>query len=124
MAPKAKKSSYVLFVDAFHLTRWIGATRLVGLPPLTYWLENDIPMGEFVSFSFFFLTFKFLSNLWFECVFGYLNAWVLLWDGLRWKPDVLGGVGTCLGWILDDASLKMSKNYFCLCSCVGSGLRT
>ena len=28
------------------------------------------------------------------------------------------GVGTCLGLILDDASLKMLKNCFCLCSCV------
>ena len=118
MAPKAKKSSYVLFANAFHLTCWSRATRFVGPPPLTYRPKNHIPLGESVSFSFFFLIFKFLSDLWFECVFGYLNAWVLLWDGFRWKLDVLGGVGTCLGWILDDASLKMLKNYFCLCSCV------
>ena len=34
----------------------------------------------------------------------------------------LGRVGTCLWWILDNASLKMSKNCFCLCSCM-RGLR-
>ena len=59
-------------------------------------------------FFFFFLIFKLLFDLWFECVFGYLNAWVLLYDGFRGKPNVLGGIETCLRWILDDASLKMS----------------
>ncbi|KAL0015416.1 hypothetical protein SO802_002485 [Lithocarpus litseifolius] len=44
MAPKAKKSSYSY--DAFHLTRWSGAMRLTGSPPLTYWAENHIPMAE------------------------------------------------------------------------------
>ena len=58
MAPKAKKSSQVLFVDAFCRTRWSGATRLVGPPPSTYLLENHIPMGEFVSFLFFFSHFQ------------------------------------------------------------------
>ena len=28
----------------------------------------------------------------------------------RWKLDTLGGVGTCLGWVLIEACLKMSKN--------------
>ena len=66
-------------------------------------------MGEFVSFLIFFLLIsKFLFDLQFLCVFGHVNAWVLLWD---W-------VGICLGLILDDASLKMLKNYFCLCSCM------
>jgi len=54
IAPKAKKSSYVLSSYAFHLIHWSGATRLVGPPPLTYQPENHIPMGESVSFSFFF----------------------------------------------------------------------
>ena len=27
-----------------------------------------------------------------------MNAWVLLWDWSRRNPNVLGGVGTCLGW--------------------------
>ena len=58
MVPKAKKSSYVLSVDAFHLTRWSGATRLVEPPPLTYRPENHILMGESVSFSFFFSHFQ------------------------------------------------------------------
>ena len=53
MAHKAKKSSYVLSSNAFHLTRWSGATRLMGPPPLTYQPENHIPMGKSVSFSFF-----------------------------------------------------------------------
>ena len=34
----------------------------------------------------------------------------------------LGRVGTCLWWILDNSSLKMLKNCFCLCSCM-RGLR-
>ena len=51
-----------------------------------------------------------------------MNAWVLLWDEFRWKLDVLGGLGTCLGLILDDASL-IWKNCFCLCSCM-RGLRS
>ena len=41
-----------------------------------------------------------------------------MWDGFRWKPDALLGVGTCLGLILDETSLKMSKNCFCICSCM------
>ena len=75
MAPKAKKSSYIQSFDAFHLTCWNGAMRLVGPSSLTYWPENHIPMSESVSFFIF----KFLSDIWFKCVFGYVNAWVLLW---------------------------------------------
>ena len=58
MAPKAKKSSYILSFDAFHLTPWSGAMRLVGLPPLTYQPENHIPIGESVSFFIFFSHFQ------------------------------------------------------------------
>ena len=121
MAPKAKKSSYILSADAFHFTRWNGATRLVGPLPLTYWPENHIPIGESISFSFFFL---FSSS---SLIFG-LNVFYLskclgfVVDGFRWKPDALGRVGTCLGCIFDNAFLKMLKNCFCLCSCV-RGLR-
>ena len=55
MAPKASKSFYVLSFDAFHLTRWEGGggMRLMGPPPLTYRLENHIPMAESVSFQTF-----------------------------------------------------------------------
>ena len=77
----------------------------------------DIPAKESHS-HFFFLIFKFLFDILFWCVFGHVSAWVLLWDEFRWKPDILGGVGTCLGLILDDASLKMLKNCFCICSCM------
>ena len=104
MAPKAKKSSHILLA--------------IGPPPLTYWPENHILAGESISFSFFFFIFKFPFDCWLKCVFCYVNAWVLLWDGFRWKPDVLGGLEICLGLILDDASLKMLKNCFCLCSCM------
>ena len=61
------------------------------------------------SFSSFFFIF------YFDVFFGHVNAWVLLWDGFRWKRDTLGGVGTCLGLILDDICLKMSKDTFYLC---------
>ena len=53
MAPKAKKTSYVLSSNAFHLTYWNGAKRLMGPSLLTYRLENQIPMAEFVSFQTF-----------------------------------------------------------------------
>ena len=53
MAPKAKKTSYVISFNAFRLTCWSGAMRLVGPPPLTYCLENHIPMAESVSFQTF-----------------------------------------------------------------------
>ena len=53
MASKAKKSSYVLSSNAFHLTRWSGAMRLVGSLPLIYYPENHIPIAEFVIFQFF-----------------------------------------------------------------------
>ena len=38
----------------------------------------------------------------------------MLWDGFRWKPDVLGGVGTCLGWVLNHGRPRMSKKLFWL----------
>ena len=65
MVAKANKSSLVLDNDAFRLTHWRGATRLVGPPPLIYRPENHIPASESISFSFF-LIFKFTSNLWFR----------------------------------------------------------
>ena len=34
------------------------------------------------------------------------------------KPNTLRRVGTCLGLILDDICLKMSKDTSCLCFCV------
>ena len=77
MVAKAKKSSHALANDAFRLTHWSGATRLVGPPPLIYRIENHIPASESVSFSFF-LIFNFPPNLWFRFIFCYLNAWVLM----------------------------------------------
>ena len=53
MAPKAKKTSYVLSSDVFLLTHWSGAVRLMEPPTLTYWPGNHIPMVESVSFSNF-----------------------------------------------------------------------
>ena len=41
-------------------------------------------------------------------------------DGFRWKPDTLRGIGTCLGWVLIEKTLKKSKNtLLCsfLCAC-------
>ena len=49
MAPKAKKTSYILSSDAFLLTRWSGAMRLMEFPSLTHRLENHIPTAESVS---------------------------------------------------------------------------
>ena len=94
MAPKAKKSFYVLFADAFHLTRWIGTTRLVGPPPLTYRLENHIPMGEFVSFSFFFSHFQ-------------VPLWSLVWMCF-WLSKCLG---FAVGWVkMETWCLRRGRN--------------
>ena len=62
MAPKAKKTSYVLFSDTFFLIHWSGAVRLMKPPSLTYRPENHIPIAEFVSFSNFS---HFQVSLWF-----------------------------------------------------------
>ena len=65
----------------------------------------------FKPFSFF----KFLFYLPFWCVFGHVNAWVLSWDGFRWKFDTLEEVETWLRLILGDICWKMSKDCSCLC---------
>lgn len=41
-----------------------------------------------------------------------------MWDGFRWKLDVLGGVRTCLGWVLNYGRPRMSKKPFWLHPCV------
>ena len=41
-----------------------------------------------------------------------MNAWVLLWDRSRWNPNVLGRVGTCLGWFWFKAFWNCRGNHF------------
>ena len=59
MAPKTKKSSYMITVDNFNLTRWIGAIRLNESPPLLYrsmehLLDNAwLGLVSFPNFSHF-----------------------------------------------------------------------
>ena len=98
---------------------------LVGAEQRGWWGPHHWHISQRFTFSWLnlwvlklFLIFKSLSDLSFQCVFGHVNDWVLLLDGFRWNPDILGGVGICLWLILDDTSLKMSKNCFCLCSCM------
>ena len=70
-----------------HSLEWsleVGGTSTIDIPA-----REPHPHGESISFSFFFLIFKFFSYLWFECVFGYLSARVFLWDGFKWKLDAL-----------------------------------
>ena len=45
MAPKSKKSSYVLSSEAFTLTRWSRAVRLNDSPPLTYMPRDHTSKG-------------------------------------------------------------------------------
>ena len=45
MAPKSKKSSYILSTDAFHLTHWNGVVRLAEALPLTYKLQQHLSDG-------------------------------------------------------------------------------
>ena len=122
MAPKTKtkKTSYVIFNKVINLTHWDGAIRIIESPPLTFKPQNHLLEGAragLVSFSNFF---HFQVFLWSSVLirFGLVNAWVLLWDGSRWNPDFLGGVGTCLGWFWFIACLKLSNEPFYLCSCV------
>ena len=72
------------------------------------------PFGEckdrISKFFKLFLLLSFSFDLPFWYVFRLVNAWVLLWDRFRWKPDTLGGVGTCLGWVLVEKRLRMLKN--------------
>ena len=56
MAPKSKKSSYILSIDAFHLTCWNGAVRLTMAPSLTYRSQQHLSESvrtESASFSNF-----------------------------------------------------------------------
>ena len=91
--------------------------RLTKSPSLTHRLENQISMAKSVRFSNFS---HFQVSLWYFVLmfFGHVNSWVLLWDGFRWKPGTLGGVGICLGLIVDDICLKLLKETFCLFFCV------
>ena len=62
IAPKSKKSSYILSTDALHLTRWNGVIRLAEDPPLTYksqqLLFEDARVGSVSVFLFFFFHFQ------------------------------------------------------------------
>ena len=56
MAPKSKKTSYVLFSDNSNLTRWNRVVRLNESPPLTYRPQDHLSEGartRSVSFSKF-----------------------------------------------------------------------
>jgi len=78
------------------------------------------------SFFFFFILFIFLhlfifSNSFYKSLLPLshsLTIWPLSSSSIStslWKPDTLGRVGTCLGWVLVEKSLRMSKNTL-LCS--------
>ena len=45
MAPKSRKSSYLLSTDDFHLTCWNGPVRLATTPPLTYRSQQHLSEG-------------------------------------------------------------------------------
>lgn len=93
MAPKSKKTSYVLSSDAFNLKFWSEAVRLNESPLLTYRLQDHLLEGAKMGLVSF-------SNFTHFQVF------------LRWKPNTFWGVGTCLGWIfLVEKYLKMPKNH-------------
>ena len=120
MAPKSKKSSYAIFGDVFNLTRWNGVVRLNERPQLTH-RSNDHLLENartgLVSFSNFS---HFLILLWYSILICFWTYKCLdfVVGRSRWKPDTLGVVGTCLGWVLIKVLLKLSKKTFYLCSCV------
>ena len=59
MAPK--KSSYILSIDAFHLTCWNGVVRLTTAPPLTCRSQQHLLEGARVG-SISFLNFSHFSS--------------------------------------------------------------
>ena len=61
---------------------------------------------------------KFSFDLLFQYVFSPVNAWVLLRDEFRWEPDILGGAGICLGWVLVEKVWKCQRRTLCVRSCV------
>ena len=86
MAPKSKKSSYILSTDAFHPTHQNGVVRLTTAPPLTYRSQQHLSKGaraRLVSFIIFFPFSSFSCNLLFLSIFRLVNAWALLWDKFR-----------------------------------------
>ena len=84
IAPKSKNSSYILSIDAFHLTRWNGAIRLTTAPPLTYRSQQHLSEGarvgsvNFSNFSHFSsLPLIFHFNLFQACkCLGFALGWV------------------------------------------------
>ena len=61
---------------------------------------------------------KFSFDLLFQYVLSPVNAWVLLRDEFRWEPDILGGAGICLGWVLVEKVWKCQRRTLCVRSCV------
>jgi len=59
MAPKTKKTSYMIFGKVFNLTRWDGAIRPIESPPLIFRPQNHLSEGawmglvSFIKFSYF-----------------------------------------------------------------------
>ena len=54
MAPKTKKTSYMISNEVFNLTHWDGAIRLTESPPLILKPQNHLSKGaqaRLVSFS-------------------------------------------------------------------------
>ena len=112
MAPKSRRSSYILHrYFPSHLLEWSGKADSGSSFDLQI---TTTPFGgckgQISKFFELFLSFKFSFDLPFQSVFRPINSWVLIWDGFRWKPDTLGGGGTCLGWVLVEKSLEMLKN--------------
>ena len=65
-----------------------------------------------------FLIFKFCSNLLFNMFLDLYMLGFCCGMGSEKKPNVLGGVGTCLGRVLIQGRLKLSKKPFHLHSCI------
>ena len=83
MAPKSKKTFYVLSSNAFNLTRKSEAVTLMEPLPLTYWSEDHLStnaLARLVSFSFFlnFLWSSILICFWTCKCLGFVVGWVYM----------------------------------------------
>ena len=103
MAPKSKKSSYVIFGDMFNLTHWNGAMSLKESPSLTYRPHDHLLESArtgLVSFS------------------NFSHFWGLLWSLIL----ICFWICKCLGFLWDEFwwkyVWKCRRTFLCLCSCV------
>ena len=135
MAPKAKKTSYVLSFDAFHLTRWSGAMRLMGVSTTNIPAWESYSHGwicKFSNFSHFQVSILYFVLMWFwPCKWlGFAMGWVKMktWHIRRGRNMSKIDFGWCILENVEELLLSMFLCAWaraCVCnlhSCVRSSV--